>query len=213
MKILCIDLETSGLDESQSGIVQIGAQWLHSGAQFFRECRPCTLRSPVIEGKALEVNGVTREQLADSKRLPETIAIVEFLGWVRGNLPCDEKVQIAAWNAHFDYRHFMAALVRASAERHTPFVHRLLDLHSLVAGDMLKQLCIAPSTSSFTGRIANGVVAYNGVASSDMGSMLLGLNHESKPHNALNGAMQVRAQLRRFLGDVGALANSTMPLE
>lgn len=193
--ILCLDLETTGLNEQTCGLVGIGACWLHGG-EFQRLCRP--FEGAIIEPQALQVNGVTPAELSDPKRLPEFVAAIELLGWVRGNLGLSDRVQIAAWNAHFDHRHLMAALTRAGVGHAArPFIHRLIDLHSLVAGEELRKR-VANCNSSFQqlgGEIANA----------DEGSRLLSLPPEPKPHTPLAGARQVRAMLRRYLGETEVL--------
>lgn len=200
--ILCLDLETTSLNEQTGGLIEIGAVWLHSdsykGGEFFRACRPQSLA--IFEKGALEVNGYTEERAKDTNRLPEAMAVIELLGWARGAIDDKERIQIAAWNAHFDHRHLRAALARAGVdERYSPFPHRLIDLHSLVAGEHMR------------GRLNHGETAPplwglgNEIANADQASALLGLEPEKKPHDALAGARQVRAMLRRFLGDSGAL--------
>ncbi len=197
--ILCLDLETTGLDEQRCGLLEIGACWLHSGESFFRECRP--LANCDIEPEALAVNGWTVERLSDPKLLPEEHAIAEFLGWARGAHGGNGKIQIAAWNAHFDHRHLCAGMGRAGYESmHRPFAHRLLDIHSILAADTIRAR-IKGSMMDPEQLVNFG----NEVANCDAASTMLGLPPEPKPHNALAGAKQVRAMLRRLLGDAGAL--------
>lgn len=200
--ILCLDLETTGLDEQRCGILEIGACWLHSGESFFRECRP--LLTAKIEPAALAVNGWQVQRMSEPALLPEEHAVSEFLGWVRGfQMPFRHKIQIAAWNAHFDHRHLCAGMDRAGYEpQHRPFAHRLIDVHSVLAADQMRaklkvrgRIVAAPSLT----------ILGNEVANCDEGSKLLNLPPESKPHNALAGANQVRAMLRRLLGDLGAM--------
>jgi hypothetical protein len=200
MDILCLDLETGGLDETMSGIVEIGAVWLDGSSSFYRACKPFPMS--VIEDDALKVNGCTREQLADPNRLPEALAIVELLGWVRGSIPRTEKVQICAWNPHFDFRHLCRALDRASVGRHSVFAHRLLDMHSLTAGHKIHGEIAGTNMSEFLFLKSQSA---NEISNCDEGSKYWGLLPEPKPHSALVGAGQVRAMLRRFLGDAGAL--------
>lgn len=197
--ILCLDLETTGLDEHRCGILEIGACWLHTGEGFFRECRP--LVNCQLEEEALKVNGWTTEKLADLKLLPEEHAIAEFLGWVRGSHGSNSRVQLAAWNAHFDHRHLCAGMERAGYDgAHRPFLQRLLDVHSILAADTIRAGLTHPVMNpeqlvNFGGEIANA----------DAASERLHLPPEPKPHTALAGARQVRAMLRRLLGDTGAL--------
>lgn len=198
--ILCLDLETTGLDEQRCGILEIGACWLHSGESFFRECRP--LANCKVETRALEINGWTVERMADSKLLPEEHAIAEFLGWVRGAQGTNARVQIAAWNAHFDHRHLRAGMDRAGYdEMHRPFLHRLLDVHSILAADTIRAQHPRPVIGASLFFDCGGEIA-----SCDEASERLLLPPEPKPHNALAGAKQVLAMLRRLLGDAGALA-------
>ncbi len=196
--ILCLDLETTGLDERVCGLVGIGAVWLHGG-EFYRACRPFS--SALIEPKALDVNGETMESLGAPGRIPESLAIAEFLGWARGGVPHGEKVHLAAWNAHFDHRHLRASLDRANVgSLFRPFTHRLIDLHSLLAGDDLRREYGDPRLVREDLQSAGG-----SIANADEGSRALGLEPEPMPHNALNGARQACAMLWRFIGNSGAL--------
>ena len=197
--ILCLDLETTGLDEQRCGILEIGACWLHSGESFFRECRPLAICQ--VEDEALKVNGWTHDRMRARKLLPEEHAIAEFLGWVRGAHGTNSRVQLAAWNAHFDHRHLCAGMDRAGYDgMHRPFMHRLLDVHSILAADTIREARPAPG-------IGSGQYAECGgeIVNCDAASEILHLPPEPKPHNALAGAKQVRAMLRRLLGDMGAL--------
>lgn len=196
--ILCLDLETSSLNEQRGSVLQVGAVWLHSGEVFFRECRPTDANALIEEG-ALKVNGITN--VHDQGRLPERIAITEFVGWARGSVGKNSKIQICAWNAHFDHRHLMAALNRADIDhRYQPFLHRLIDVHSVLAVERIKAgLSAAPGMA-----IDEFHKFGNEVPSCDEAAKMLGLREEAKPHNALAGAKQVRAMLRRLLGEVAA---------
>lgn len=198
--ILCLDLETTGLNEQTCGLLQIGAVWLHSGEAFFRECSPPA--DSRIEKEALAVNGIEEAKLFDPAKLWESLAVVEFLGWVRGSQAVNSRVQIAAWNAHFDHRHLMAALSRARVpDCFRPFAHRLLDVHSILAADTIR-LTIPRAPDEMLAHLGN---CGGEVPNSDAASEILHLKAEAKPHNALAGAKHVRAMLRRLLGDSGAL--------
>lgn len=202
--ILCLDFETSSLNERRGSILQIGACWLHSGETFFRECFPENCNWPdgglLIEDEALEKNGIARDKIYSREgAIPEGAAIMELVGWARGPMADFGKIQIAAWNAHFEHRWLRAALNRvAMPDKYRPFAHRLLDAHSILAADEIRRKRPSapqvPWWSLLGGEVAN----------SDQASEIVGLPVEEKPHNALNGARQVRAMLRRLLGDVEA---------
>ena len=200
--ILCLDLETSGLNEQRCGILQIGATWLHDGDSFFRDCH--VLTGADVEQGALAVNGLTEERARDPHTIPESMALIEFLGWVKGAIPHGQRVQLAAWNAHFDHRFLCAGLDRAHVkETYRPFHHRLIDCHSALAVDLMRE-----TLSEQIGMPDVRLIAHrfgDEVKNSDSAAELLNLPAEPKPHNALNGAKQVRAMLRRILGDTGAL--------
>ena len=177
--ILCLDLETTGLDAEHCGLVEIGACWLHSGESFFRACRP--LPTALIEPAALAVNGWTAEKLADPNLLPEEHAVSEFIGWVRGReANGNARVQIAAWNAHFDHRHLCAGMDRAGYEElHRPFTHRLIDVHSVLAMDEMRRKLPA---SIFD---RNELVSFgNEVANCDEAAKLLQMPLDPRPHTA-----------------------------
>lgn len=190
--ILELDFETTALDERRGGITQIGARWFCDHGQqrgeFFRRCRPSAIC--LFEDKALEINGETREQILDPERLPEGQAIVQLLGFIRGGLEnCDVKVEIAAWNAQFEMRHFRAACLRAGVdEQYWGIRHSVIDPHSILVADIIRgQMRSIPDPHpALWGKL---------VLNSDHAADLLGIAREEKPHNALNGARQVHKML------------------
>lgn len=198
--ILELDLETTALDEVDGGIIEIGARWFRDyeglpitghvrKGEFFRECRP--REGCLIEDKALEVNGQTAAIIFDDARMPEAQAIVELLGFIRAGIANEDiKVEIAAWNAHFEMRHLRRALRRAGvAERYWGIRHSVIDPHSILLADLIRGRFSAsplihptpPHYSSYGKLVTN----------CDHASQLLGIEPEQKPHNALKGARQV----------------------
>lgn len=176
--ILLLDLETGGLDSAKSPILEIGAVWLDTDAEFFR-CTRSTRRT-LIEPDALRVNGLSPETNADTSRLLDIAAVCELVGWVKsrsGDAP--RSVKLCGWNVHFDIRFLTDALTRAGIPiGTTPFSHQVLDLHSAVLMDQLRTTQAPPDTYG-SSTLLRG---------SDHAATILGIPAESKPHNALNGA-------------------------
>jgi len=104
MKIMLLDVETTGLDSSRHSLWSIAAQFHCNGKQtdFHVKCRP--LDGAEIDEKALEVAQVTR---ADLEGYIDAFAAQRRLEGTLRRL-CDkfnkaDKFQIIAYNARFDY--------------------------------------------------------------------------------------------------------------
>ena len=112
IKFCFIDTETTGTDSKKNGIIQIAGEIifadenktleLESKGQFNFSVKP--FESDVIEDKALEVNKITREEIATFDE--PKIVYNKFLPILNAN--CDQynkqdKMFFVGYNARFDY--------------------------------------------------------------------------------------------------------------
>ena len=175
MRIIVLDVETSGLDAKTCTIISIGAvDFLNPDEQFYMEAKP--FEGAVITGRALEINGFTIERLKEVPNTQEEM-IVAFIKW----LNCEGKdVLIAGQNPFFDRDFIQETIFRNRLQYYLP--KRILDLHTICQNH----------------RIANGKDGF--VNSNDIFAYC-GLPYEPNPHHGLMGAkMEAEAFSRLIFG-------------
>lgn len=196
--ILCTDFETTGVGEL-CGLVEIGATWLRNDglrrSEFFRECRPAG--GILVEPGALQVNGYSLERIFDPARMSEMQAVIEFIGFIRGGMADDTKIQIAAWNSPFEMRHLRAALLRAGvSDPFWPFRHSAIDPQAILTADIIRgHRSAAVEVPGVEWPVIEPHEWGGLVKNSDHAAELLGIDPEPRPHKAINGARQVKAML------------------
>jgi DNA polymerase-3 subunit epsilon len=103
-KELWLDLETTGVDRSIHGIIQIAAVVFIDGEEvdsFVTYVKP--FEDDQIEDEALKVNGVTREQIAEFPEARECFAaLTAFLGRFVNQYDTGDKFLICGYNVKFD---------------------------------------------------------------------------------------------------------------
>lgn len=184
-EILFVDVETSGLDGGVSGLLEIGAVWAaeeKGGLNYSRQCR--LLLGDVVEEEALAVNGRSRESLMDAVLWPWTLALGEFVSWIRATRYDSGPLIMAGWNVHFDFG-FLGECVRRAGlpYKDWPFGRRILDVHSLVVMHQLRTLKVEAGCVDKT--------------NADDAAILLGLEVE---YRALNGAIKAREMFHVLRG-------------
>jgi DNA polymerase III epsilon subunit-like protein len=183
--MLVVDVEGSGLSAEKNSIVSVGALDLaHPEKQFYEECR--VWDGAHIEEGALEVNGFTREQLADPAKQSEADLIHKFKTFAEGV----EERTLAGQNVSYD-RDFLAAAAHRAGHTDWPFAHRTIDTHTLAWMHMVKRGLTPPSDPA----------KHHSTLNLDAVLNYCGIPEEPKPHNALTGAKSHAEVISRLLYD------------
>lgn len=174
--IVVVDVETTALAAGAGAIIEIGAVGLASGEEFFASCRAPS--DALIEPKALEVNGATRERVFDLSLPLAHEEVFRFSAWCRWRW----LGLLAGMNPRFDLDHLRAV--------HTPphklLSHRTLDMHSLAIA---------------WAQLRNYPLPASGLKTDEIYEML-GMPMEPKPHSAIVGARMETIALRTMLRDL-----------
>lgn len=121
--MIVVDLETSGLSITKSGIWQIGAVDLDTMEEFLDEGR--IDGDDIVSEGALRVTGKTEEELRDMKKQSQKELIEKFFTWISKRKIKNPICQLPQWDIGW---------LLARAEKYnlkTPFHKRAFDLHSI----------------------------------------------------------------------------------
>ncbi len=169
--MIVLDVEASGLNPKADSIVSIGALDSENQAnRFYGECR--VWEGAHMHEEALAINGFTKESLTDVDKQTEAELVNAFVAWA---LEIESDRTLAAQNVSFDFSFIEAACDRA--EIHFPFAKRTLDVHSLVWMHMSVNNVTPPLLHNHSAISLDSALTYCGLPS------------ETKPHNALTGAL------------------------
>ena len=102
MNLIFIDLETTGLDPSKHGIVEIGAIFVDNGRET-SEFQSLTNPGAVVEytPEAMQVNGLTMQQVNTAPGIGSVLRKFDNL--------CQDGALLAGWNVQFDVSFLHAA--------------------------------------------------------------------------------------------------------
>lgn len=180
--MIVLDIETTGTNPRVHSIISIGAIELENpDNRFYEECR--IFPEAHIEEKALEITGVTREDITDPSKKSDKDIVEDFFAWM-SEVP---ERTIAGHNTHFDVGFLTEAAHRYKIDN--PLAHRLLDLHSLAYLHMI-QKGIVPPVDQKHGHTA---------LSSQVAEAYTGIPPEPHPHVAINGALYEAEAISRIL--------------
>lgn len=161
--LICLDVETTGVDFKENSIVSLGAIDFNSDKSFYGEC--CIYDDTKITQIALEINGFTEAEIRDKTKIPAHELYYNFQEWAQSIIPEDgTKIVLVGHNiGHFDIL-FLEELSKMIEHHRFPFSYRTVDSHTL------------------------GVALFGESLSLDGVGEKFGLLKEPKPHNALTGA-------------------------
>ncbi len=170
--MIILDIEGSGTEYAVHSIVSIGAvDFAQPDRRLYLECRIWE-GAHIMDG-ALAVNGFTKEQITDSRKMTEAEAVQQFLEWTQQS----GDRTLVGQNVSFDRDFVRAACYRAHLAYDLPY--RTLDTHTMCYMHMLKRGLPAPIDAQHRRSSLNldAVLAYCGIP------------EEPNPHNALTGAL------------------------
>ena len=181
-RILCVDVETTGLISERHSILQIGAVWLTGEpGEFALDCRAWD--GAELDPKALEINGCSPERCFDHDYPSETDAVMTFARWTGLLLDAGpQPVMLAGMTPSYD-RGFIHSALRRAGRRGLLFPHRVIDLHTLAVQYAMSQCKPVPPRGYYTDEIY----------------ALLDLPAEPRPHVALTGARRQAEALHKLL--------------
>lgn len=170
LQMVIIDIETSGLDAEQNGLLSVGAvDFLSPKSSFYGECR--IRKGEKIDDSALAINGFTVDEVHSSSKMSTKQLLSNFDEWLNSR---SEKViaglHIAAFDVPFINQKAQQCGLAMRLHR------RSIDLHSLAYSKMLQLKKVVPLTDGWS------------VMDSDTVLPFCGLPNEQIPRNALNGA-------------------------
>jgi DNA polymerase-3 subunit epsilon len=167
--MIIVDVETTGTDPRYHSLVSIGAIDFNNPTDtFFAECK--IFDGAKIENSALEVNGMSRDELIDTNKKTESQIISDFINWIGSK----SDHTIAGQNPFFDVSFILAAAERNKIN--ISLAHRIIDLHSITYFHMLKRGLTPPLAHNRTDLNSDKIMSYVGIPT------------EPKPHAAINGA-------------------------
>ncbi len=175
MSYVAVDVEATGLDINRNEVVSIGAIDIETGKKFYTECRPENFES--ISDEALKVNGFTIDQLKEIRTTKKEAleGLIKFLDYF------DDAV-IVGYCVSFDVTmlYKMAQSVGIDMNR---LPHKCIDNAEIVVQEFYKKRSILDKDIIIK-RSGNDYVRSRHAL-----TVLLEMENEPNPHNALNGAI------------------------
>lgn len=180
--MIVVDVETTGLNPDKHSLLSIGAvDFENPERQFYEECQ--IWPGAHVDAKALAVNGFTKEQINDSRKLTEGEIVQNFLAWVGASA----EQTVAGQNPFVD-----VSFIEAGARRNhmsTSLHHRIIDQHSICFAHMMKRGIKPPMKDKEYNLNSDAIMTYVGIPT------------EPRPHIGINGARWEAEALSRLLYD------------
>jgi len=178
--MIVLDIETTGLDLRRHSVIEVGAiDYNYPGNYFNERCQ--IWDGAEIDSKALEINGLTINEVLDQTFLTQKELINRLMIWT-------DKIEdktIAGQNVDFDINFLNESSGRYGSS--LVFGKRKADLHSIVYAHFLKRNIRPPLNDGFSNLNSDLIMNY------------VGLPSEPKPHRAINGARFEAEALSRLL--------------
>ena len=130
--MIILDIETTGTDPRRHSIVEVGAIDFDNPGIFFNE-RCSVWKGAEIDFKALEINGLTLNEIRDKTIFTQKELISSFMMWVD---PIEDRT-IAGQNVDFDINFLNESAARCGFE--FSLGKRKVDQHSIVYAHFLKR--------------------------------------------------------------------------
>jgi len=178
--MIVLDIETTGTDPRLHSIVEVGAIDFDSPGNYFN-ARCQIWDGAEINFKALEINGLTLNEIQDKSILTQKELISRFIIWI-DNI---EDKTIAGHNVDFDINFINESAARCGLN--FSLGKRKVDQHSIVYSHFLKRNIRPPLKDGFSDLNSDFIMNYVGIPS------------EPKPHRAINGARYEAEALSRLI--------------
>ena len=192
LKFCFIDTETTGTDAKKNGIIQIAGEIifldetkmleLSSMANFNYSIKP--FETDIIEDQALEVNGITKDQINNFSE--PKLTYNQFVGVLSGC--CDrynkqDKLFFVGYNARFDYD-FMRAWFEKNGDKYfgSWFFFPPIDVMNIAIFNFIKERHLLPNFKLAT--VANH----------------LGITVEGNFHDAMKDILVTKQIFLKYLG-------------
>ena len=178
--MIVLDVETTGLDPRRHSVIEVGAIDFNCPENYFNE-RCQIWDGAEIDFKALEINGLTLNEIHDQTIFSQKELISRFMTWTA---QIEDKT-IAGQNVDFDINFLNESSRRCGLN--LILGKRKADLHSIVYAHFLKRNIRPPLKDGFSNLNSDLIMNY------------VGLPAEPKPHRAINGARFEAEALSRLL--------------
>ena len=182
-----LDIETSGLDAEDNGLLSIGAvDFLNPTETFYGECH--IREGEKIDSEALEINGFTYDEARDKTKQSTRDLLVAFDEWLKTRpIRMVGGLHIAAFDVPFINKKALQCGVRLKLHK------RSIDLHSIAYAKMQELKKVVPMTDGWS------------VMDTDFIHPFAGLPKEPRPHHGLSGAKWEAESLSRLMLGKGLL--------
>jgi DNA polymerase III epsilon subunit-like protein len=182
--MIVLDIETTGLNPRRHSIVEVGAIDFDCPGNYFNE-RCQIWDGAEIDFKALEINGLTLNDIQDQTNLTQKELLTRFMIWTD---QIEDKT-IAGQNVDFDISFLNESSVKCGLN--FSLGKRKVDQHSIVYAHLLRRNIGPPLKDGYSDLNSDFIMNY------------VGLPSEPKPHRAINGArFEAEALSRLILGRV-----------
>ena len=178
--MIVLDIETTGLDPRRHSIIEVGAIDFDCPGNYFKE-RCQIWDGAEIDFKALDINGLTFDEIRDPAIFTQKELLSRFINWTA---QIEDKT-IAGQNVDFDIS-FLIESSRRCGLNFSPG-KRKVDQHSIVYAHFLKRNIRPPLKDGYSDLNSDFIMNY------------VGLPSEPKPHRAINGARFEAEALSRLI--------------
>ena len=180
--MIVLDIETTGLDPGRHSIIEVGAIDFDCPGNYFN-ARCQIWDGAEIDFKALEINGLTINEIHDQTIFTQKELLSRFMIWIDHI----EDKTIAGQNVDFDINFLNESSTRCGLK--LSLGKRKVDQHSVVYTHFLKRNISPPLKDGFSDLNSDLIMNY------------VGLPPEPKPHRAINGArFEAEAMSRLIYG-------------
>jgi DNA polymerase III epsilon subunit-like protein len=178
--MIVLDIETTGLDPKRHSIVEVGAiDFDNPGDYFNQRCQ--IWDGAEIDLKALEINGLTPDEVRDHTIYTQSELLSNFRIW----MDHIEDKTIAGQNVDFDISFINESSGRCGLN--LSLGKRKVDQHSIVYAHFLQRNIRPPLKDGYSNLNSDFIMNY------------VGLPSEPKPHRAINGARFEAEALSRLI--------------